>query len=204
VSIADGVCSIEDFVAGKDLFRAAPVGLIPTPFPFESASCTQKGANVAQAVEPQYMQILQTHSINYQSIIFRSTWRKCFRSDAMDTLIVETLDVGNSNWKIAASQILGLFYTAGLQPGEIKVEISNPVKMYRDISSCLPADNQLLEAIQEIEPLVLEVVRKELPDIWTSIAYHMRGPGEDISGRKPTVMVTASRMLAISSKEVSH
>ncbi len=185
-----GVCSIEDFVAGKDLYRAAPFGLIPTPFPFSSASCTLKGADVAKAVEPKYMQILQTYSIKYSSILFRSVWRKCFRSEAVDTLIVETLDVDNRRWKEAASQILGVFYAGGLQPGEIKVEISNPVKMYHDVSICLPADEQLLGAIREGESPVLAIVRKELPGIWTSIAYHMRGPREDASQRKPTVMVT--------------
>jgi hypothetical protein len=30
---ATGVCSIEDYTAGKDLFRMAPATLIPTPFP---------------------------------------------------------------------------------------------------------------------------------------------------------------------------
>lgn len=136
------------------------------------------------------MKILQKYSIKDSSILLRSVWPKCFPSEAVDTLIVETLDVDNSKWKDAASEILGIFYTAGLLPGEIKVEISNPVKMYHDDSKCLPRDQQLLGAIREIEPRVLEIVRKELSGIWTTIAYHMRGPSEDASQMKPTVMIT--------------
>jgi hypothetical protein len=184
------VCSIEDFVAGKDPYRAAPFGLIPTPYPFVEGVCTQKGADAHQAVEAQYMKVLDSYSITYSSIRFHSLWRKCYPADAVDTLIVETKDVTVSKWIEATSIILGLFYTAGLQPGEIKVEICNPFKMYHDESTCLPDNKELLGAMREVEPRVLQVVRKELPGIWTSIAYHMRGPTEDASNRKPTVVVT--------------
>jgi hypothetical protein len=62
--------------------------------------------------------------------------------------------------------------------------------MYRDKSFCLPDDPQLLGAIREIEPRVREVVLRIMPGIWTSIAYHMRGSVQDVSGRKPTVFIT--------------
>ena len=67
---------------------------------------------------------------------------------------------------------------------------SNQAKMFRNSSKCLPDDQQLLSIIREIEPRVLEIVRNELPAIWTTIAYHMRGPSDDESEMKPTVMIT--------------
>ena len=117
-------------------------------------------------------------------------WPKCFPSKAIDTFIVETSDIDNSEWQEAASEILLVFYAAGLLPGEINIEISNPAKMIHNSSRILPDDQQLLSAIREIEPRVYEIVRNELPAIWTSIAYHMRGSSDDESEMKPTVMIT--------------
>lgn len=184
------VCSIEEFMAGKDPFRVAPFGHIPTPYPYQQAGCTQKGADVAEALEGQYLETLRKFQINFSSISFRSTWQKTFRSEAADTLFIATHDIEPHKWLEAATEILNLFLTAGLSNSEVKVEIFNPEKMYCDTSFCLPDDNQLLEAIRDIESDVAGAVRKHMPQIWTSIAYHMRGPRKNESVRKPTVLIT--------------
>lgn len=190
-STTTDVCSIEEFVAGKEVFRVAPVGHIPIPYPCRVGCCSQKGADVAQAIQDQYMQILRAYGIRYKSISFRSMWRKCFRYEAADTLMIEMWDADTDNWQTAATEILELFLAAGLQPSEIKVEIASPTRTLYDISKCLPDEEQLLGAIREVEPRVLEVVRKELPDIWTSVAYHMREQRAHwkVTTRKPTVLV---------------
>jgi hypothetical protein len=184
------MCSIEEFVASKDSFRVAPFGFIPTPYPFQSLICSRKALDADKAVESQYMNILQKYSIKDTSILLRAMWPKCSSPlEAIDTFIVETSDIDNSKWQEAASEILLVFYAAGLLPGEINIEISNPAKMIRNRSRILPDDQQLLSAIVEIEPRVYEIVRNELPGIWTSIAYHMRGSSDDESEMKPTVMI---------------
>lgn len=188
--IDSGLGTIENWNAGKDPYRVAPYSLIPTPWPFQSAGCSQRGVDICRTLESKYMKIIQNHQVTYQSITCRSIWRKSFPSEATDTLVIYSLDDDTSNWQLAATEIFVLFIDAGISNTEIKIEICNPMKMYRDVSSCIPDDHQILGAIRDVEPRVYDVVREKLGLVWTTIAYHMRGPKDDLSTRKPTVLVT--------------
>jgi hypothetical protein len=71
---------------------------------------------------------------------------------------------------------------------EIKIKIRNQNKAYFDVSYCLPDDEQLLGAIRDVRENVSTFVRNQLPDVFTSIAYHMRGPKRSTNPHKPTVL----------------
>jgi hypothetical protein len=159
-----------------------PVGHILTPYPSQVGTCSQKGAAVAKVIDHLCMQILKTHRIQYLSISFRSIWRKCYSSEVADTLLIETHDTDTSAWQTAATEILQLFLDNGLKAGEIKVEICSPIRTVRDHSRCLPDDERLLGAMQEVEPRVEEVVKRELSSTWTSIAFHIRVAKSAICG----------------------
>jgi hypothetical protein len=96
--------------------------------------------------------------------------------------LVGTLDKDPNQWTLAA-------LVAGMTTTEIKIEIRNQNKGYFDVSYCLPDDKQLLGAIKDVKEKVSKLVKNQLPEVWTSIAYHMRGPKDSTNLRKPTVLV---------------
>ena len=169
-----GICSIEEFAAGKDPFRAAPPGFIPTPYPFQLGPCSQKIADIHQNIRLKCYDVLRKHGITIDFLTCYSIWRKGFPSEAVDLFLVNTLDECPNSWILAASDILQLFLGAGMTTTEIKIEIRNQNKAYFDVSYCLPDDEQLLGAIRDVRENVSTFVRNQLPDVFTSIAYHMR------------------------------
>jgi hypothetical protein len=191
ICLATRVLSIEEFLAGKDVFRATSAGRIPTAHPTQVISSSKEGDDISEILETRYIQVLKNYHISYTDISFRAIRRKSgLRTEAMDTLIIQTTDTDVTNWVIACSEILELFVDAGFDKTEVNVEIWNRERMYQDVSRCLPNDALVVGAMEDVAPRVIKEVQKNLSDSWTSVAYHSRGPkSASLSVMKPTVIV---------------
>lgn len=74
---------------------------------------------------------------------------------------------------------------------KLQVEIRNPEKFYNDVSRVLPDDHQLIEALVNIQPEIINAVRSYMGESWSSIAYHTRvsRQADDNALGKPTIIV---------------
>lgn len=181
--------SIEEFVARSENFRVATPGSIPTPYPFTVMPCSQSASQAYQNLKQKCHQILQSNQVDVDSMQCYSIFRKGHSSERVDIILIETHDEDTTKWSNATSEISNLFAGAGINTAQLKVEIRNDSKAKFHVSYPLPNDPQLLGAIRVVRAKILEIVDKNLNDICTSVAYHMRGKKNDNSPRKPTILV---------------
>ncbi|CZR51819.1 uncharacterized protein PAC_01696 [Phialocephala subalpina] len=186
-----GVCSIEEFNAGKDKYQCTMLGALPTPYPFSQGIASQASADVIKKQGDETQKVLSKYAITFSGSMKRKLWPKARPADAIDTLVIMTDNTDSQNWKDACTDIYALLLQGGLVGSTIKVEIWNEALRYKDVSFAIPSDDpRLIQALKSVQDDVAKIVLKDLPDIVTSIAYHMRGPSQGLVGdRKPTIMV---------------
>ncbi|KAK0117556.1 hypothetical protein ONS95_011893 [Cadophora gregata] len=186
-----GAVTIEKYLAGKDPYRVAPPNEIPTPWPYVKCLVTQEAEDLFVKIMHDCEKICDEHFITIRDVRVDTLMRKDFEHKGTPCLIIDTNDTDTRRWQEAATDLHDLVQKTRPRNQEMfKVEVRNSLKMYSDVSSCLPDDKNLLQYIEDIQPRLLEVVQEKLPSSWTSIAYHMRG--SRTSGQaapKPTVLV---------------
>lgn len=106
-------------------------------------------------------------------------------------------DPNPASWHRATKDIWSFFWDNGADKvvDKLQVEVMNPWLSYNDFLRLLPKDEPIiLETLAGVRQKVLEAVVSLIPDIWTSIAYHLRVNefrlftlGE--TERKPTIIV---------------
>lgn len=130
-------------------------------------------ANVEKHVQP----ILERHSILFESISFR---RRRTRSEAysedenLHTLLISTKDLDTRAWKTAAEEIQEVFKRANMEYNVIEVEICNLERLHYNTSIPLPNNTQLLTAMQDVKPGIMELLIAACGEQWTSVAFHLR------------------------------
>jgi hypothetical protein len=152
---------------------------------------------IANSLRSRYERILQDYGIHVHTTGVQVLVPKDDTYRSRDTLIIYTYDEDSQRWKEAATEIQEILDKALEERTakiEIRVEIRNPDKMYRDTSSIIRPGTTIHEACMKVESAVYKVVKKSCPNDWTSISYWMRGPScaRDDKDRKPTVIVTVT------------
>ncbi|KFY30486.1 hypothetical protein V494_08147 [Pseudogymnoascus sp. VKM F-4513 (FW-928)] len=71
---------------------------------------------------------------------------------------------------------------------EMRVEIRNEEKMYKDVSHII-RDHDTVETLKKVQPLVLAATVEFCSGKWSSIAYHNRGLAPRDSEKKVSVVV---------------
>jgi hypothetical protein len=149
---------------------------------------------IANSLRSRYERILQDYGVHVYTTGVQVLVPKDNTYRSRDTLIIYTYDEDSQRWKEAATEIQEILDKALEERTakiEIRVEIRNPDKMYRDTSSIIRPGTTIHEACMKVESIVHEQVKKSCPDHWTTISYWMRGPAEE-EYRKPTVIVTVT------------
>ncbi|KAE8449652.1 hypothetical protein EG329_007982 [Mollisiaceae sp. DMI_Dod_QoI] len=192
-STSKDVCTLDEYNAGKDPFRVVARG-IPMPYPYRRIGGSGGIFDYGAEIEKCYAlveNILDKYKIKCRSFngIVRMH-RIGYAANAADYLRFDCSGDDIRHHKIAALEIMQVFLNAGIPSKIYNVQFYNDRKAYADHSYCFPDDPRLIGAIRDIQPKVLEVVREQLPRVWTSIAYHMRGSELCMAHeRKPTVIV---------------
>lgn len=204
--LVSGICSIEYFLASKDLYRQAPANKIPVPWPYDRdrvgfGLSLQTFDEIVRKLETQWKTILEDYKITCNPNI-ATNWTVQKRSkDPRATLFLVTYDQETKNWRAAADEIFRLLsaQTEGLIVKKwfdtnreevrlkIRVEIRNPAQMCCDSSFNIKPDTEIYNAMKLAEPLVLDQAQKIIPDTWNVISFVMRGPKDYWFIRKPTM-----------------
>ncbi|KFY84910.1 hypothetical protein V500_08887 [Pseudogymnoascus sp. VKM F-4518 (FW-2643)] len=186
-----GNCSIEYYNACKDVYRVAPNNKIPVPWPWSVEKASDSSEEVFDRLEERVREVLEcygiiTHYIGVHSVAERYTPQK-----SKDTIIIKTRDEPRVSWKEAASKI----YYEIVEPAatsaqiQMRVEIRNEEKMYKDVVHVI-RDHDPVEALQRIQPLILNATKEFCPGKWSSIGIHNRGHAPRDSEKKITVTVS--------------
>lgn len=110
--------------------------------------------------------------------------------EPMDTVVIESVNQDPSNFKQAATEIHQIFTAAGRPEFSVQIEIRNSKLMAANTSRPLPDDRNLLQAIEDVQQMILQRVKLYCEHNWTSIAFHMRGNRLQPDNLcKPTVVV---------------
>lgn len=92
----------------------------------------------------------------------------------MESLLIDTPSKDPSAWKVALTEIAKLYYVGGYGRGEIEIEMHNSTEIQCNISQVLGDDPEVLEALRQVGPAIIEEVRRFCPKGWSSIAFHRR------------------------------
>lgn len=199
ITIATGVGSIEHFFAKKDQFRKVSGKKPPTIWPFDQSPCPPEIHEFMRSKEAGYEKILKECGININYASAQVLNRRQFRTEKFETFVIATKDENSDDWQQAADRVkLFLIESArvsgikGISETRLKVldvEIRNPDRMYRDVSTVIPGNTHLQRTILESESQVFERVKKVFSGTLVSVGYAMRGPKEQTADRKPTLMI---------------
>lgn len=173
--------TIEEWVASKEPYRVTADGLSkPIDLPWRPLRGHKKLINLLNdEVGRLISSVMRIFNISTDVERVRVEYLHSPHDpmNGIDTVIIPTYDNEPTvSWGEAAIKIKRLFliYGAGDIVDEFAVEIRNPTVMYCDVSMPLPNFPDLVQALLEVQPNVLETVSSLMDDVWTSIAYHWR------------------------------
>lgn len=91
---------------------------------------------------------------------------------------------------MALTECANLYYVGGYEQSEIEVEIFNSREAHCNISQVLGDDPEVLEALRQVGPAIIEEVRRFGPKGWSPIVFHRRSRlGASQEEAMPTVLV---------------
>ncbi|OBT79867.1 hypothetical protein VF21_01574 [Pseudogymnoascus sp. 05NY08] len=184
-----GDCTIEYYNACKDPYRVAPSNKIPVTWPWIVKKASDAGNMIFDHLEESIRKILISHEITAHNIGTHNFASRNTPEKAKDTIFIRTHDESNKSWKMAASEIYDIIEpVAASSRIQMRVEICNEEKMYRDISHFIK-DDAMIDTISQIQPFVLDAVMEYCSGKWTSIAYHARGSPLYNSEKKATAII---------------
>lgn len=185
--------TIEEWIARKDVFRVVAHGL-PMTMPVMVKRGDPRLCDIyVQHVEPDIADVLTQYGISCSLTRLDYWYPKYEEENGEHTVLIHSHDTNTGAWPAAARKVHSLLRDHGANriTTRLQVEIRNPEKFYNDVSKRLPNDSQLLEALAEIEPEVINTVCSFMEASWSSIAYHTRVHRQadyDALG-KPTIIV---------------
>lgn len=109
---------------------------------------------------------------------------------ALESLLIDTPSKDPTAWKVTLMECANLYYVGGYGPSDIEVEILNSREVHCNISQVLEDNPEVLEALHQIRPAIIEEVRRLCPNGWSSIVFHRRSRlGASQGEAMPTVLV---------------
>lgn len=186
--------SIEGWLSARENFRVVSEEF-PRQLPlFSVLSWNQALTDYHETrIKPHIPTILRNHHLAYRFFglhtrrnpgVVESTEKE------LETLLIDTHSKDSSNWKAAAVECANLYYVGGYGPSEIEVEIHTSREVHCNISQVLGDDSEVLEALRQVGPAMMEEVRHFCPNGWSSMAFHGRSRLGELGGKAvPTVLV---------------
>lgn len=171
-----GNCSIEYYNACKDPYRVAPANKIPVPWRWDIKKASDSSEDIFARLDERIRGVLESHGITIHNIGVHNLASRYPLQTAKDTIIISTHDEPDVSWKKAASEIYyGIIEPAAIAAQiQMRVEIRNEEKMYKNVSHII-RDDDVVEILERIQPLVNDAVKEFCVGKWSSIAYHDRG-----------------------------
>lgn len=129
--------TIDEYIAGKDIYRVAAGNDIAEPWPISSSRPSKEAETLYSRHATDVDSILAKHHIRNRDIRVQAIGSRGYgRANETDTLVITTRDADVSEWKTAATEIQSLLQR---QP---RVEIRNDDLMYCDVSNVIRPETQ--------------------------------------------------------------
>ncbi|KFZ17213.1 hypothetical protein V502_04691 [Pseudogymnoascus sp. VKM F-4520 (FW-2644)] len=176
----------------KGSFRFVPTNKIPVSWPYDHKPGACNYGLVDEALQYRILEALKEFEIKFHYMNVQRLSQRGVPETEEDTIVIGTRDTDTTRWQEATNYIYGIVKKAAARIGTtMNVEIENPFGIYSDLSSPIMPDTAVHRCFSRIQSVVEAEVRRNCPDMCTSIAYHNRQhkvPTID-NTKQPTVII---------------